>query len=216
MELTWYGLSCFRLRSRALTVITDPFGPQLGLTLPKMRANVVTVSHQAAGHNHVAGVRNPEHVFDGPGEYEINGVFITGVGTFHKGAVGAREHNTAFLYEFEDLSVCHLGDMGVLPDREQIEILSEADVLLLPVGGGDTLDAAKAVEVVTELEPSIVIPMHYTIPGLTLKLETVEKFLKEMGLPRPDPVASLRVTRSELQGEETRVVLLDFGGSGNE
>lgn len=216
MELTWYGLSCFRLRSRGLTVVTDPYGPQFGLLLPKLRANVVTVSHEAAGHNHVNAIRSPEHVFDGPGEYEINGVFITGVGTFHKGKVGERERNTSFLYEFEDLSVCHLGDLGVLPDREQIEVLSEADVLLLPVGGGDTLDAAKAVEVVTELEPSIVIPMHYSMSGLTLKLDPVDKFLKEMGLPRPDPVTSLRVTRSELEGEETRVVLLDFGGSGNE
>lgn len=216
MELTWYGLSCFRLRSRALTVVTDPFGPQFGLTLPKLRANVITVSHEAAGHNHVGGVRSPEHVFEGPGEYEINGVFITGVGTFHKGAVGERERNTAFLYEFDDLSVCHLGDLGIIPDRDQIEVLSEADVLLLPVGGGNTLDAAKAVEVVTELEPSIVIPMHYAVPGLTLKLDAVDKFLKEMGLPRPDPVPLLRATRSELEGEETRVVLLDFGGSGNE
>lgn len=216
MEITWYGLACFRLRSRALTVIADPYAPHFGLTLPKVRADVVTVSHDVPGHSYVAGVRSPEHMFNGPGEYEINGVFVTGVATYHKGKVGERQRSTAFVYEFEDLTVCHLGDMGVLPDREQIELLSGADVLLLPVGGGDTLDAAKAVEVVTELEPTIVIPMHYALPALTLKLDPVDKFLKEMGLPRPDPLPFLRVSKSEIAGEETRIVLLDFGGSSNE
>lgn len=216
MELTWYGLSCFRLRSRGLTVVTDPFAPAVGLTLPRLRAEVVTVSHDALGHNQSGVVRNVEHVFDGPGEYELNGVFITGVQTFHRGKIGERQHNTAFVYEFDDLTVCHLGDLGVLPDREQVEILSGADILLLPVGGGDTLDAARAVEVVTELEPSIVIPMHYALPSLTIKLDSVDKFLKEMGVPRPDPVTSLKITRSDLQSEETQVVLLDVSGGSNE
>jgi L-ascorbate metabolism protein UlaG (beta-lactamase superfamily) len=213
MEITWYGLACFRLRSRALTVVTDPFSPQFGLTLPRLRADVVTISHDVPGHNYVAGVRNATHVFDGPGEYEVNGVFFTGVATHHKGKPGERQRNTAFVIEFEDLTVCHLGDIGVLPDREQVELLSGADVLLLPVGGGDILDAAKAVEIVTELEPTVVIPMHYALPGLSLKLDPVDKFLKEMGLPRPDPLPSYRVSKADLEGEETRVVLLNHLGA---
>ncbi len=216
MEITWYGLSCFRLRSRGLTVVTDPYGSNFGLTLPRLRADVVTVSHNVPGHNQAGLVRNVENVFDGPGEYEVNGVFMTGVATFHRGKVGERERNTAFVYEFEDLTVCHLGDLGVLPDRDQVEVLSRADVLLLPVGGGDTLDAARAVEVVTELEPTVVVPMHYAMPSLTLKLDSVEKFLKELGVPRPDPVASLKLTRSDIQNEETQVVLLDVTGASNE
>lgn len=216
MEINWYGLACFRLRSRGLTVVTDPFGPSFGLTLPRLRGDVVTISHDVPGHNQANLVRNVEHVFDGPGEYEINGVFINGVATFHRGKVGERERNTAFVYEFEDLIICHLGDLGVLPDRDQMEILSRADVLLLPVGGGDTLDAARAVEVVTELEPSIVVPMHYSLPSLTLKLDTIDKFLKELGVPRPEPVPSLKISRSDLQSEETQVVLLDVSGAGNE
>lgn len=212
MEIYWYGLACFRMRSRGLAVVSDPFDPALGWDLPRLRADVVTVSHDAPGHNYVSAVRSPDHVFDGPGEYEVNGVFITGVSTYHKGEVGARERNTAFVFEYPDLTVCHLGDLGMLPAREQVELLSGADVLLLPVGGGDILDAAKAVEIVTELEPSIVIPMHYALPGLKLDLDGVDKFLKEMGVPHPDPVSSLKVLKSDLAGEETRVVLLEPQG----
>ncbi len=153
--------------------------------------------------------RGQDHVFLGPGEYEVNGVFITGVETYHSGKVGERERNTSFLYQFEDLSVCHLGDLGTLPSREQVELLSGADVLLLPVGGGDTLDAAKAVEIVTELEPKIVIPMHYALPNFNLDLDEVDKFLKEMGVPAPEPVPLLKLTKSDLLIEEIRVVLLE-------
>ena len=214
MEITWYGLACFRLRSRGLTVVCDPYNPSLGLTLPRLRADVVTVSHDVPGHNHVAGVHGHEHVFNGPGEYEVNGVFITGVPTYHRGDVGERKRNTSFVYEFDDLIICHLGDLGVLPEREQVERLSGADVLLLPVGGGNILDAAKAVEIVTELEPRMVIPMHYALPGLKLDLADVGKFLKEMGVPHPDPSPTLKLTRSDLGSDETQVVLLNEQGAG--
>ena len=214
MEITWYGLSCFRLRSRKLTIITDPYDDSVGQTLPRMRAHVVTSSHDAPGHNHVSAVRGSDHVFRWPGEYEVNGVFITGAATYHKGKVGKRERNTAFMYVFEDLSVCHLGDMGILPGREQVELLSGPDVLLLPVGGGDALDAAKAVEIVTELEPKIVVPMHYALPAFNLDLDEVDKFLKEMGVPAPEPLPSLKLRKSDLLVEETRVVILEPQGVG--
>lgn len=214
MEIIWYGLSCFRLKSRKLTVITDPYDVVVGATLPRLRANVVTSSHDAPGHNYISAVKGADHALLGPGEYEVNGVFITGVETYHSGKVGERERNTSFLYQFEDLSVCHLGDIGSLPSREQVELLSGADVLLLPVGGGDTLDAAKAVEIVTELEPKIVIPMHYALPNFNLDLDEVDKFLKEMGVPAPEPVPLLKLTKSDLLIEEIRVVLLDPQGVG--
>jgi len=209
MEITWYGLSCFRMRSRKLTVVADPYDAAMGPTLPRLRANVITSSHDAPGHNHISAVRGQDHVFLGPGEYEVNGVFITGITTHHRGKEGERERNTSFLYQFEDFSVCHLGDLGTLPGREQVELLSGADVLLLPVGGGDTLDAAKAVEIVTELEPKIVVPMHYALPAIKLDLDEVEKFLKEMGVPTPEPVPSLKLTKSDFLIEEIRVVLLE-------
>ncbi len=213
MEIFWYGLSCFRFKSRQLTIVADPFSPEVGLTHSPVRAQVVTISHDAPGHHHLKAVRGYEHVFDGPGEYEVNGVFITGVATYHRGQPGKRERNTAFLYEFDDLSIGHLGDLGEMLDRKQIEAFNSPDVLMVPVGGGDTLDASKAVEVITELEPRIVIPMHYAQPGLKLKLDPLEKFLKEMGTETMEPMPSLKLRRSDVAGDETRVVLLESLGA---
>ncbi len=212
MEITWYGLACFRLKSRQLTIVADPYAPEVGLSLPALRARVVTVSHDVPGHNYVKAVKGYEHLFDGPGEYEVNGVFITGVATYHKGKPGQRERNTVFLYEFDDLSIGHLGDLGTMLDRRQIEAMNSPDVLLVPVGGGDILDASQAVEIITELEPRIVIPMHYDQPGLTFALDPLEKFLKEMGAEPTEPLPSLKIKKSDLSGDETRVVLLASQG----
>jgi len=209
MEIIWHGLACFRFKSRQLTVVTDPYAPKLKLELPPLRAQLITISHDAPGHNFIKAVKGYEHVFKGPGEYEVNNVFITGVATHHKGEQGKREHNTAFLYEFDDLSICHLGDLGESLDRKQIEALNSPDVLLVPVGGGKILDASTAVEVITELEPRIVIPMHYHQPGLKLALDPLEKFLKELGVEASPPETSLKLRKSDLQSDETRVVLLE-------
>ena len=213
MEIFWYGLACFRFKSRQLTIIADPYAPEVGLTMPAARAQVVTVSHNVPGHNYVKAVKGYEHAFDGPGEYEVNGVFITGVASYHRGAPGERERNTAFLYEFNDLSIGHLGDLGETMDRKQIEAFNSPDVLIVPIGGGDILDAAKAVEIITELEPRIVIPMHYAQPGLKLSLDPLEKFLKEMGAEAMAPLPSLKLRKADLAGEETRVILLESQGN---
>ena len=212
MEIFWYGLSCFRFKSRQLTIVADPYAPKIGLTMPSVRAQVVTVSHPAPGHNDTRAVKGYQHIFDGPGEYEVNAVFLTGVTTWHRGEPGQRARNTAFLYEFDDLSIAHLGDLGQTLSRRQTEALNSPDVLLVPVGGGDVLDAAMAVEVITELEPRIVIPMHYAQPGLKLELDPLEKFLKEMGVEVTESLPSLKLRKSDLTGDSTRVVLLDSLG----
>ncbi len=212
MEIFWYGLSCYRFKSRQLTIATDPYAPGMGLTLPTLRAQVVTLSHDAPGHNYIKAVKGYNHVFDGPGEYEVNSVFITGVATHHHGDPGKRERNTSFLYEFDDISIGHLGDLGQTLDRKQIEAFDSPDVLIVPVGGGDVLDASRAVEVITELEPRIVIPMHFAQPGLKLRLDPLEKFLKELGTEATDPMPSLKIRKSDLTGDETRVVLLESLG----
>ncbi len=212
MEIFWYGLACFRFKSRQLTIVADPYSPDIGLALPPLRARVVTISHHAPGHDYLKAVKGYDHVFDGPGEYEVNGVFITGVATYHKGKPGQRERNTIFLYEFNDLSIGHLGDLGAMLDRRQIEAMNSPDVLIVPVGGGDILDAAQAAEIITELEPRIVIPMHYAQPGLKLDLDPVEKFLKEMGVDQVSPQPSLKIRKADLTGDETRVVLLESLG----
>jgi L-ascorbate metabolism protein UlaG (beta-lactamase superfamily) len=212
VEITWLGHSCFRLRDRAATVVTDPYGKDLGLILPRVRADIVTLSHDADDHNYVKGVKGEFRVLTGPGEYEVSSVFVTGLelrGKAKKDAPAA-SRNTVFLFEFDDLTVCHLGDLNIVPTQAQVEeALGAVDVLLIPVGGEESLNASQASEVVSLLEPHIVIPMHYHVPDIALKLEPVSKFLKEMGLDKVQPQESLKVSRSGLP-DETQIVLLEL------
>jgi len=209
MEIIWYGHSCFRLRDKNITVITDPYAKTIGLTLPKMRADVVTVSHDEPAHNCVENVKGEPIVLDGPGEYEIKGVFITGIASGDGKKQAAGQENTIFVFEMEDLNVCHLGDIAHIPAQEQIESLGDVHVLLIPVGGANSLTASQAAEVISLLEPRIVVPMHYSIPELAIKLDPVSKLFKEMGLKEPPPQESLKVTAGALP-EETQVVLLEY------
>jgi len=210
MDITWYGHACFRLRDKGATVVTDPYDQSIGYTLPKVRADIVTVSHDHADHNYVSGIKSVPKVVDGPGEYEIKGVFITGIATFHDRKKGTqRGRNTVFLFEFDGLTICHLGDLGHVPTQAQVEALSDVDILLVPVGGVSTLGAPQAAEVISLLEPKIVIPMHYKTKALTLKLASVNRFLQEMGLKKLAAQESLKVTASTLP-EETQIVLLDY------
>lgn len=214
MEITWYGLSCFRLREGGTIVICDPFDKSVGITLPKVRADIVTISHDQPGHNSVERVQGEPKVLRGPGEYEIKNVFVTGAVTYHRKATkNADERNVIFFFDFGEFTVGHLGDLGEVPTQTEIEELNlgDVDVLLVPVGGGATLDPTRAVEVIGMMEPKIVIPMHYRHEGLspTLaeSLEPVEKFLKEFGATAPEPQEVFKATKSSLP-EETQVVLL--------
>jgi L-ascorbate metabolism protein UlaG (beta-lactamase superfamily) len=212
VEITWLGHSCFRLRDRMATVVTDPYSRDLGLMLPRVRADIVTLSHDADDHNYVKGIKGEFRVLTGPGEYEVSSVFVTGLelrGKAKKDAPAA-SRNTVFLFEFDDLTVCHLGDLNIVPTQAQVEeALGAVDVLLIPVGGEESLNASQASEVVSLLEPHIVIPMHYHVPDITLNLDPVSKFLKEMGLDKVQPQESLKVSRSGLP-DETQIVLLEL------
>ena len=209
MDITWYGHACFRLYQRGASVVTDPYEKSIGYELPRLRADIVTVSHDHPGHRNTGPVRNKKLVISGPGEYEVRDVFITGIATFHDGKKGsARGSNTVYLYDFDGLKICHLGDLGHVPSQAQVEVLNSVDVLLIPVGGVSTINAAQAAEVVSLMEPGLVVPMHYRLPSLAFKLDPVSKFLKAMGLDKVSPQEMLSVTKSGLP-EETQVVLLE-------
>ena len=209
MEITWYGQACFRLRDKSVSVVADPYDRNIGLKLARLTADIVTVSHQHADHNFVEGVKGEPFVISGPGEYEVKALFITGVAMWHDDQGGTkRGRNTIYLYDFADATVCHLGDLGHVPSQAQVEELGNVDVLLVPVGGVYTIDAAKAAEVVSLIEPSIVIPMHYALPELSVKLDPLEVFLKEMGIKDPEQRESLSVTNKQLP-EETKVLILE-------
>lgn len=220
MEITWYGHSCFRLTERNYaTVVTDPFdNKSIGYSALKLKADILTVSHDAPGHNNVDAVKGASHVIDGAGEFEIGGVFVTGVSTDgggsgkKKGKDGSAR-NTIYVFDYDGITVAHLGDMKQTPTQSEIESLGTINVALVPVGGGGGLNAAKAAEVISLIEPNIVVPMHYSTPAVKLSLDSLSKFVKEMGLSKPETQPSLKVTRSGLPAE-THVVVLEYQASG--
>lgn len=210
MDITWYGLSCFRIVERGETVIaTDPYSDTIGLPPLKVKADVVTVSHDVPGHNAVDNVKGYQSVLSGPGEYEIGGVFITGIAMHtideEKGLI---QPNVAYMYTFvSGLTVLHLGDLAHLPDQSTIEELGEINVLMVPVGGGNSLRATAASEMIALVEPNFIIPMHYDIPGLAMNLDPVDRFLKAMGVSKWQEEDFLRLNATDLP-EQPQVVVL--------
>ncbi len=210
MEINWLGHSCFRIKGSQASIIADPYPPGLGYSLGEITARIVTVSHQHPSHSYVQGIGGEPRVVAGPGECEIGGVLIIGIATFHdRERGGKRGKNTVYVMEVDDVSVCHLGDLGHTLTAGQVEETGNVDVLLLPVGGVSTISATVAAEVVRQLEPKVVVPMHYKTPALDWELEPVDRFLREMGIAQLDPQPKLTVTRSSLP-DSIQVCLLDY------
>jgi L-ascorbate metabolism protein UlaG (beta-lactamase superfamily) len=215
MEISWLGHSCFQLRGKNVTLITDPFSPQLGYTLGKVSAPIVTVSHNHAGHNYVEGVAGNPRVVRGPGEYEISDVLITGVASYHDNKRGQElGRNTIYVIHMDDIVICHLGDLGHTLQEEQLEEVADADVLLIPIGGHHTLNATQAAEIISQVEPRIIIPMHYRTSALEGKRDTLDpldKFCREMGVETITAQAKLVVTRNNMPAEAQVVILSQRG-----
>ncbi len=210
MEIVWYGLSCFRLSERGkATVVTDPYSPEIGLASLQLKADIVTVSHDAAGHNYVKAVKGVRRQITGPGEYEIGEVFIIGIQMDPKKSTKTKSRvNMLYVFDFDGLTVVHLGDLSYVPSQAQIEDLGTVDVALVPVGGGGALTPSQASEVISLIEPSIVVPMHYKTGNVELKLGTIKRFLSEMGISDYKALPSLKISKSGLS-EDTQVVVLE-------
>lgn len=211
MEIYWYGQSCFKIKGKTATVVIDPYEPEFtGLKLPKdLEAQVVLTTHPHKDHNNVGVVGGDPLVVAGPGEYEKAGVSILGVKTFHDNSRGVdRGPNTLYQILMDGISIVHTGDLGHILTDEQDNQIDTADILMVPVGGGYTINAEAAAKVVALLEPGIVIPMHYKILGLKFELEPVDYFLKEMGVENITPLSKLSITKDKLP-EETQVVVLN-------
>ncbi len=214
MEIIWLGHASFRLRSREGVVITDPFQRKGGTPGSRLTANIVTVSHEHPGHSQWASIGGNPRVIASPGEYEVGGIEIIGVPTFHDSEKGKkRGRNTVYVIELDDLVVCHLGDLGHVPTTDQLGLMRKVDILLIPVGGDATIDAAQAVEVISLIEPKIVIPMHYRVGEGETRLETVDRFLRDMGATNLEPQPKLSVSASNLP-DVTQIVVLESRGAG--
>lgn len=216
MDIYWYGQALFKLKGKAATVVIDPFDQDFtGLKLPKdLEADIVLKTHDHQDHSNVSAVRGISaegpRLFDGPGEYESKGVVITGVASFHDKSQGSeRGLNTIYNVMIDGLNIVHLGDLGQAQlSEEQISEIGITDILLIPVGSVYTIDAKGAAAVVAQLEPKIIIPMHYGgVEGLKFPLEPVDNFLKEMGAEGVQTIPKLTVTKEKLPEEPTVVVL---------
>ena len=209
MEITWFGQSCFKIKGSDLTIVTDPFSPEIGLKLPKLEADIVTISHGHLDHNNIKGVTGNPFIVDGPGEYEDRGINIIGILTSHDDLKGAKHGlNTIYLIEMDELRICHLGDLGHVLSDATLEKIDGVDILMIPCGGIYTIDAEKAQEVISQISPKIIIPMHYKIDGLLTNLETLDLFCKEIGVCK-EPQDRLSIKKASLsQEEEEQVVIL--------
>lgn len=207
-EIKWFGHNCFRIRAKEATVITDPVDRVTGYSMPKQTADIVTISHDHQGHSNLNAVRPEFQVVNGPGEYEMHDVFITGIRTYHDAVKGAeRGYNTCYMIELEGMVFCHLGDLGHPISGEVAESMANADVLMVPAGGNSTVNAQQAAEVVAQLEPKVVIPMQYATEQGDRDLASLEAFCKALGVAGPEAIDKLTLKQSDL-GDAMRVVTL--------
>jgi L-ascorbate metabolism protein UlaG (beta-lactamase superfamily) len=214
VDLNWLGHACFRLRGREVAILTDPYeGNDWGYPPLATTANVVTVSNSHPHHAGLAGIDGKPRVLKGPGEYEIGGALIWGVRTrARKGEDGQplSAKNTAFVIQLEELRVCHLGDLADAPlSAAELDQLKDADVLLVPVGGNCTINATQAAEVVAQIEPKLIVPMHYATDETRghLPLDDIQRFCKELGASEATPRPRLTISATSLPSEPTVVLL---------
>jgi L-ascorbate metabolism protein UlaG (beta-lactamase superfamily) len=214
MQLSWLGHSCFKIQekigSNIITVITDPFDSDyVGLKLANQEADIVTISHDHQDHNNLKIIKNKPFVVDSAGEYEVGEIFIDGIDSSHDNKNGEEKgRNIIFRLAIGGLVITHLGDLGDILDTKQLERIEGTDILIIPVGGEYTINYKKAVEVVNQIEPRIIIPMHYNLPGLKIKLDGVDSFIKELGL-NPRYEDKLKISKKDLPTEDSELIILN-------
>lgn len=215
MHIIWHGQACFQIiaslaKGEQISICIDPFSKEIGLRPPSFNADIVLVTHNHFDHNNYSSLRGDAFLINGPGEYERKGIFIQGILSWHDNKQGSeRGLNTIYTIELENMRLCHLGDLGQKELTEkQVSQIGEVDILMIPVGGTYTINGIEAAKIISQIEPLLVIPMHYAIPGLKVKLDSVDKFLKAMGLKSVQAQPKLLIKKKDLIGEETKVVVL--------
>jgi len=201
------------LRGKSASLLTDPYDPKMvGLKYPKVSADIVTVSHQHEDHNNTSQVKDYKRIIDGPGEYEISGVSIIGISTYHDDKKGeSRGRNTIYVIEMDEIRLAHLGDLGHKLSEKVVGEIGSVDIIMIPVGGEYTINASVAAEVVRSIEPTITIPMHYQVQGLNPEifknLAKVDAFLSEVGLC-VEKTNKFSFKKSDI-GEDQKVVVIE-------
>jgi L-ascorbate metabolism protein UlaG (beta-lactamase superfamily) len=190
--------------------VIDPFSEETGLRLPKLEADIVLVTHNHQDHNNIKAVSGSPFLISGPGEYEVKNIFIQGIPSWYDEKGGEeRGENTIFVLETEEMRICHLGDLGQKElTSEQLEQIGSIDILMIPIGGVYTISAKESIKIMSQIEPKIIIPMHYQIPKLKLKLDGLDKFLKIMGIKTIEPLNKFTIKKKDLSEEEAKIIVL--------
>lgn len=215
MNIVWHGYSCFRITENLsggeVAVVIDPFGPEDGAKLPRnLAADLVVSSHDHARHNNVSAIGGDPFVIDGPGEYEVREVMVTGVQTFLDDENGKKNgDNTLYYFVINGVHIVHVGDLKHKLDPKHLTHFHDIDVLMVPVGGNSVLDAKQAVDIVGQIQPRIVIPMHFKAGKTCQDCDGVDVFLKAMGSSPVEPVNKLKLSVKDLPQEDTKIVILD-------
>jgi L-ascorbate metabolism protein UlaG (beta-lactamase superfamily) len=198
-EFRWFGHNCFRIRAKEATLLTDPVARSTGYVMPRQAVDIVTISHDHPGHSNLAAVRPDYEVIRGPGEYELQGVFVTGIRTYHDAESGRlRGYNTIYVIEIEGMKVAHLGDLGHRLTETQQEALTNVDVLMIPAGGGDVISQENAALLVAELSAKAVLPMQFATAIGDKGLGGVDAFCKQLGVDVPEARDKLTLRPSDL------------------
>ena len=216
MNINWRGQSCFQIlttpnKNGQVSIIIDPFDKETGLKVPKFQADVLLITHDHEDHNNVKAVSGDYLLIDGPGEYDIKSIFVQGIPAFHDNSQGKEKgNNTIYTIEAEDIRICHLGDLGQKElSSEQLDRIGDIDILMIPVGGLYTIDASEAVKIMSQIEPRIIIPMHYHLPGLKYKIDGIDKFFKALSIKKTEILPKLSIKKKDISTEEVKIIQLE-------
>jgi len=210
MKISWLGHSCFKIKGKEADLIIDPYSDSIGIKMPRIKADAVLITHNHEDHNNYKAITNNPVIIDGPGEYEIKGIFIYGRGAFHDNKHGLEKGiSTIYLIEEDGITLAHLGDFNQDDlTEEQSQFLENVDILLVPVGGPCSLKSEGAVKIINEIEPRIIIPMHYQYPGVNIPLEPLDKFIKEIGL-NPENMDEFKAVKEILPQNDMKLIILN-------
>jgi L-ascorbate metabolism protein UlaG (beta-lactamase superfamily) len=217
MNIIWHGQSFFEIstkdtKNEELKIAIDPFDKSIGLKIPKVEAQILLITHNHSDHSNKKAINGNPFLIESPGEYETKGVYVKGVQGFHDDSQGKEKGKVVFyIIEVENIKICHLSDIGQKElTSEQIDQIGNIDILMIPVGGVYTLDAKQAANIISQIEPKIVIPMHYQVPNLNLKLNSLDQFLKEIGSPNVEPQKKFKIKISDIPKETMQTVVFEI------
>lgn len=215
MNINWRGQSCFQITSsqnknNQVSIVIDPFDDSIGLKAPKLQADVLLISHDHRDHNNIKAVSGDPLIINGPGEYDVKEAAINGIPGFHDNSQGSEKGAiTIYTIETEEIKLCHLSDLGQKElTSEQLDRIGDVDILMIPIGGTYTINSAEAIKIMAQIEPKIIIPMHYKIPKLNIKLDGADNFLKALGIKNLEPLPKLSIKKKDISTEEAKIIIL--------